>query len=92
MMCYQISQNGEPVALVATITLARRIVQCQPAGFYDVDTVEVGDPKLIRRTRARRFSIKHRIRRGRSWAIKPPSPGAEGRATLTLDPAPQQAH
>jgi hypothetical protein len=92
MMCYQISQHGEPVALVATMALARRIVQCQPAGFYDLDTVDVGAPKVLRRAQVRRFSIKHRIRRGRSRAIKPPSPGVEGRATLTFDPARQQAN
>ena len=72
MMCYQISQNGEPVALVASITLARRIVQCQPPGFYDVDTVELGDPMPIRRPPARKSSIKSRTRRGRHEASHQP--------------------
>ncbi len=74
MMCYQISQNGEPVALVASITLARRIVECQPSGFYDVDTVEVGDPTPIRSSRARKSSIKSRTRRGRHAASHQPGP------------------
>jgi hypothetical protein len=64
MMCYQISQNGEPVALVATVALAYRIVGCQPTGFYQVDALEVGEPTSRGRSRARKSLTKHQIRLG----------------------------
>jgi hypothetical protein len=90
MMCYQISQSGEPVALVATIALAHRIVRCQPPGFYEVDVVEIGEPMSRRRPRARKFSIKHKIRRARSRAGKQPSPGLQGGAApMFEEPRPQ---
>jgi hypothetical protein len=78
MMCYQISQNGEPVALVATVALASQIVGCQPTGFYQVDALEVGEPMPIRRSRARKSSIKHKIRLGRQRGNKQPGAWIEG--------------
>ncbi len=85
MMCYQISQSGEPVALVASIGLARRIVECQPPGFYDVDTLEVGAPMSPRRARARKSSSKNKIRRGRHKANKQPGQGVHGSVAVVVD-------
>ena len=44
MTCYRISHDGEPVALVASLGLARKIVCCQPPGYYRLDKVRVGRP------------------------------------------------
>ena len=42
MTCYRISHDEEPIALVASLGLARRIVCCQPPGYYRLDKVRVG--------------------------------------------------
>jgi hypothetical protein len=44
MTCYRISHGEEPVALVASLGLARKIVCCQPPGHYRFDKVRVGRP------------------------------------------------
>ena len=44
MTCYRISHGGEPVALVASLGLARKIACCQPPGYYRLDRVRVGRP------------------------------------------------
>jgi len=75
MKCYQVSQNGEAVALVASIALARRIIQCQPLGFYQVEAVEVGEPMSRPRSRARRSSSKQKTRRDRQKAHDEPGAG-----------------
>jgi hypothetical protein len=69
MTCYQISESGELVALVANLGLAQAIIQCQPPGYYQVDEVEVGDPAGGARSRARRHSITRRGGRGRRRQI-----------------------
>lgn len=43
MMCYQISQGGEPVAFVARLSMAEEIVRCQAPGHYSVEAVQVDD-------------------------------------------------
>jgi hypothetical protein len=43
MTWYLVRDVGEPVALVASIDLAREIVSCQPPGYYIVDEIQ-GDP------------------------------------------------
>jgi hypothetical protein len=92
MMCYQISQNGEPVALVASMALTQQIIQCQPPGFYQVDAVDVGEPISGRRSRARKLSIKHKTRRGRYRANKRRGRLKGDDDELILDQARQQAH
>ena len=44
MTCYQISQSGEPVALVENLALAERIAGCQAPGFYQVEEIQVDGP------------------------------------------------
>jgi hypothetical protein len=92
MIGYQISQGGEPVALVASIALARQIVQCQPEGFYQVDAVEVGEPASRRRLRSREPSIRRMVRRSRHEAKGRPSPGVSGVTSQALDQAQHQVH
>jgi hypothetical protein len=92
MIGYQISQGGEPVALVATIALARQIVQCQPDGFYQVDAVEVGEPVLRRRLRSREPSIRRMVRRSRHEVKGQPSPGVSGLTSQAMDQAQRQVH
>jgi hypothetical protein len=70
MMCYQISESGEPVALVADFNLAQAIIQCQPPGHYMVNEVEVGDPAAGGRSRARRRSSARPGHRGRHRQMK----------------------
>ena len=43
MTCYLVREGGEPVALVASIDLAREIVCSQPPGYYIVDEIQA-DP------------------------------------------------
>ena len=43
MTCYQISQDGQPVAIVASIAMARAIIMCRPRGTYEVDEVRIED-------------------------------------------------
>jgi len=54
MTCYQISQDGEPVALVADLGMARAIARCQPWGEYLVEEFEVDERGPVRRSRARK--------------------------------------
>jgi len=73
MKCYQITQDGECVALVHDIAMARAITGCQPQGCYVVKEVEVGSPSLRRKPRARRPSINQKRARGRRKPNKRPS-------------------
>jgi len=75
MTCYLVREGGEPVALVASIDLAREIVSCQPPGYYIVDEIQ-GEPLDSEpRARAGRRSTRHpdgrrgdspRVRSGRT--------------------------
>jgi hypothetical protein len=40
MTCYLVHAAGEPVALVASIDLARELVSSQPRGYYIVDEIQ----------------------------------------------------
>jgi hypothetical protein len=40
MNCYLVREGGEPVALVASIDLARELVFSQPQGYYIVDEIQ----------------------------------------------------
>ncbi len=54
MTCYQISREGEPVAFVTVLAMAKEIVRCQPAGHYTLDPVHVDDrPRPRKRWRKR---------------------------------------
>jgi hypothetical protein len=60
MICYQISEGGEPVAFVARKDMAQGIIRCQPLGHYVVDEVYVDDPPARRtstRTRGPRSDV-----------------------------------
>ena len=75
MTWYLVRDVGEPVALVASIDLAREIVSCQPPGYYIVDEIQ-GEPLDSEpRARAGRRSTRHpegrhgdgpRVRSGRT--------------------------
>ena len=47
MTCYRISHDEEPIALVASLGLARRIVCCQPPGYYRLDKIQMGPPITV---------------------------------------------
>jgi hypothetical protein len=47
MTCYQISHDEEPIALVASLGLARRIVCCQPPGYYRLAKIRMGPPITV---------------------------------------------
>ena len=47
MTCYRISHDKEPIALVASLGLARRIVCCQPPGYYRLDKIRMGPPITV---------------------------------------------
>lgn len=49
MTIYQICEDGEPVALVASRGLAERIADCQPPGCYTVDVVGIEQSASLRR-------------------------------------------
>jgi len=75
MTCYLVREGGEPVALVASIDLARAIVFCQPPGYYIVDEIEADPLGSGPRARAGRRSTRHpdgrpgdgpRVRSGRT--------------------------
>ena len=75
MTCYLVRESGEPVALVASIDLARAIVFCQPPGYYIVDEIEDDTLGSGTRARAGRRSTRHpdgrpgdgpRVRSGRT--------------------------
>jgi hypothetical protein len=40
MNCYLVRKGSEPVALVASIDLARELVFTQPPGYYIVDEIQ----------------------------------------------------
>ena len=75
MTCYLVREGGEPVALVASIDLARAIVFCQPPGYYIVDEIEADPLGSGPRARAGRRPTRHpdgrpgdgpRVRSGRT--------------------------
>ena len=75
MTCYLVRARGEPVALVASIDLAREIVFCQPPGYYIVDEIEADPLGSGPRARAGRRPTRHpdgrpgdgpRVRSGRT--------------------------
>jgi hypothetical protein len=59
MTWYQIREGGEPVALVASIDLAREIVSCQSPGYYSVDEIQDDPLDSEPRARARRRPTPH---------------------------------
>ena len=60
MTRYRISQDGEPVAIVTSLDLARGIARGQPAGYYSVDELQVDPPVAAGRVAVRRQAIRHR--------------------------------
>ena len=98
MTCYEISQGGEPMALVAEVAVAEAIVRCQPPGYYRVEAIEVGEPISRRMLRARRPSLGHRIKSIRRMAGKRrarwnpvPSTAPIERSMVPVEPARPQA-
>jgi hypothetical protein len=73
MKCYQITQGGECVALVADRAMVRAITECRPPGYYWVEEVEIGEPISRRRLRARKPSFNQQVGRGRRKPTKRPS-------------------
>jgi hypothetical protein len=59
MTRYRISQDGEPVAIVSSLDLARGIVRGQPPGYYSVDELPVDPPVAAGRAAVRRRVIRH---------------------------------
>ena len=59
MTCYLVREGGEPVALVASIDLAREIVFCQPPGYYIVDEIQAEPLDSGPGARAGRRSTRH---------------------------------
>jgi hypothetical protein len=57
MTCYQISRDGEPVALVTRLAMAKDILHCQPPGHYSLDPVRVDD-RPCRRRRWRKRPVR----------------------------------
>jgi len=88
MMCYMISQGGEPVAVVASIDIARAIVHCQPWGEYLVEPMEVEEPASDRRPRP---PLRHRFTRARHRAQGPPPRWSPGLSAAPIDRAVPQA-
>ena len=75
MTYYLVREGGEPVALVASIDLAREIVFAQPPGYYIVDEIQADPLDSGPRARAGRRSTRHpdgrrgdgpRVRSGRT--------------------------
>ena len=58
MTRYRISQDGEPVAIVASLDLARGLARGQPPGHYAVDELQGGSTRRDRAA-ARRRAIRH---------------------------------
>jgi hypothetical protein len=68
MTWYLVREGGEPIALVASIALAREIVFCQPPGHYIVDEIQ-GDPlESEPRALAGRRSTRHPDEAPRGWS------------------------
>jgi hypothetical protein len=59
MRCYQIDQDGESIAIVTNLSLARAIARCQPPGYYRVFEIQVDPPIVIRQPPGRRQGIRH---------------------------------
>jgi hypothetical protein len=59
MTYYLVREAGEPVALVASIDLARELVLSQPPGSYIVDEIQAGPLDSRSRARAGRRSTRH---------------------------------
>jgi hypothetical protein len=59
MTRYRITQGGEPVAIVTSLDLARRIARGQPPGYYTVDELEVGLPVATGQAAVRTRAIRH---------------------------------
>ena len=59
MTGYLVREGGKPVALVASIDLARAIVFCQPPGYYIVDEIQVEPLDSGPGVRAGRRSTRH---------------------------------
>jgi hypothetical protein len=75
MTYYLVRQGGEPVALVASIDLAREIEFSQPPGYYIVDKIQDDPVDSGSRARAGERSTRHpdgrhgdgqRVRSGRT--------------------------
>jgi hypothetical protein len=75
MTFYLVRDGGEPVALVASIDLAREIVFSQPPGSCIVDEIQADPRETGPRSRAGRRSTRHpdgrhgdglRVRSGRT--------------------------
>ncbi len=91
MKCFQISQDGECVALVSDIGLVRAIVECRPRGFYVVTEVEVGRPPSKRKKPSRKPSTKHAGEHRRRKASETPSPWVLSLPGRTIGPPQQHA-
>ena len=59
MTCYLVREGGEPVALVASIDLARELVFSQPPGDYIVDEIQAEPLNSGPEGRAARRSTRH---------------------------------
>ena len=60
MTRYRISRGGEPVAIVASLDLARGIARRQPPGYYSVDELPVDPTVAAGQAAVRRRAIRHR--------------------------------
>src|SRR5262245_3077940 len=65
MTCYLVRERGEPVALVASIDLARELVFSQPQGYYIVDEIQADPLASGPRAPVGRRSTRHPDRRHR---------------------------
>jgi hypothetical protein len=92
MKCYQITQGGECVALVAEIAMARAITDCQPPGYYQVEEVEFGEPISMRKVRTRKPSFNQHVGRGRRRPTKRPSRWLHIPAIVPIEIARPNAH
>jgi hypothetical protein len=75
MTYYLVREGGDPVALVASIALAREIMFSQPPGYYIVDVIQADPLDSGPGARAGRRSTRHpdgrhgdgpRVRSGRT--------------------------
>jgi hypothetical protein len=87
MKCYEITQGGECVALVADMAMVRAITECQPPGSYQVEQVEIGEPISRRKLRARKPSLSPQAGRGRRKPTRRPGRWVQGPAIVTIDRA-----
>ena len=93
MTSYLISQDGEPVALVSDINMARAIIQCQPWGDYLVETVDMGDTVQVEPpTRAPGRSSDQRPAGGRRRAQDRPVRWTHGIPAAAVYRARHQMH